>query len=70
MRFVKDIQNKKKTFRLLNFATRRYLKSEPLPESALVAWQTLGNSVYWNNPSRFAVLMLHRPSLSRSQSVS
>ncbi len=48
---------------------RRYACSDSVSEDALNAWQTLGNSVYHDNPIRSGSLMLHRPGFGRSQTV-
>jgi hypothetical protein len=49
---------------------RRYPSDQPIPGSALYAWQELGNSVYQKNPLGAHSLMLHRPALDRGQGVS
>ena len=54
----------------MDFATRRYGNTKSVPDAAVNAWQQLGHSVYQDNPSRSGSLLLHRPALGRSQSVS
>jgi len=49
---------------------RRYTSDNPIPGSALYAWQELGSSVYRDNPSRVRSLMVHRPGFGSNPSVS
>jgi len=56
--------------RLVDFAIHRYSGDQPVPGSALYAWQLLGNSVYQNNTSGDGSIMLNRPVLYMEQGVS
>ncbi len=49
---------------------RRYTSNNTIPDSALFAWQALGNSVYQDNPFGVHSLILRRPGFGRSQGVS
>ncbi len=49
---------------------RRYASDNTIPDSALQAWQALGNSVYQDNPYRAYSLVLRRPALNRNPTVS
>ena len=55
--------------RLVGFVMHRYHGIQPVPSSALYAWQALGNSVYLNNPRGDGSLMLYRPGLNGGQNV-
>jgi hypothetical protein len=56
--------------RLVGFVIHRYTGDQPVPGSALYAWQLLGNSVYQNNTSGDGSIMLNRPVLYMEQGVS
>jgi hypothetical protein len=49
---------------------RRYAGVQPLPDSVLYAWLSLGNSVYLNNVGIDGSIMVYRPGLNREQDVS
>lgn len=47
----------------------RYSGENPIPASAIYAWQLLGNSVYLDNPSGDRSIMNSRPGLNRQREV-
>jgi hypothetical protein len=47
----------------------RYSGIQPIPSSALYAWQSLGNSVYQKNLHGDGSVMLYRPGLNKEQDV-
>jgi hypothetical protein len=55
--------------RLVGFAMHRYTGNQPIPVSAIYAWQLLGNSVYQKNLFGDGSLMLYRPRLYRTPQV-